>query len=376
MMVKRWDNIEILQAIDRHQERACGAAVYAVNGLQLMEELAGALVGDEWLWRGFVQELQIARDAGLLTFDLVAPGGAGAPSSVTEPHYYLQLIRNFALTVAGQDRARGRKIVQNLPDSKEDDGRPLSKLILRQIAAAITAEYSPDQIAIFLRESNLWPDGLLLPDNVNQDDPLAMFAYLEQQLGSEGRRSLRGFLGRWLEGSLLFGPTSQLRAALVEQLGRQGWFVRDGRLVVDESTPGRLASSPMLRDARIAALHPEIGPIAQKYVLDGYHAGAVFEAMKAVNNRVKNLASVDEDGQRLMGQVFGEKEPRISLADLATETGRNIQSGYRFLFMGSMQALRNPGAHERHVEMDENEAFEQLGFASLLMRRLDSSSVS
>ncbi|RSM35870.1 TIGR02391 family protein [Amycolatopsis balhimycina DSM 5908] len=375
MTVKRWDNIEILQAIDRHQERACGAAVYAVSGLQLMEELAGALVADEWLWRGFIQEVQIARDAGLLTFDLVAPGGAGAPSAVAEPHYYLQLIRNFALTVAGQDRARGRQVVHDLSDPAEDDGRPISKLILGRIAAAIRAEYSPEQIAIFLRESNLIPDRISLPDNVNHGDPMEVFACLEQQLGSEGRRVLRGFLGRWVEGGLLSGPTRELRVALVEQLGRQGWFVRDGRLVVDKPTSGLMASSPMLRDARIAALHPEIGSVAEQYVLDGYHAGAVFEAMKAVSNRVKKMASIDEDGQRLMGQVFADKGPRIALADLTTETGRNIQSGYRFMFMGGMQALRNPGAHEQHLEMDENEAFDQLAFASLLMRRLDSSSV-
>ncbi len=69
-MPTRWDDIEILQAIDRHQEQSAGAALWHVNGLQLMEELAGGPVGEEHRWRGFVQELCNARDAGLLTFQV------------------------------------------------------------------------------------------------------------------------------------------------------------------------------------------------------------------------------------------------------------------------------------------------------------------
>ena len=59
------------------------------------------------------------------------------------------------------------------------------------------------------------------------------------------------------------------------------------------------------------------------------------------------------------------------LADLSTQTGKDIQAGYRFLFMGSQQAIRNPAAHEPFGEMDDDEAFELLGLASLLMRKLD-----
>jgi Protein of unknown function (Hypoth_ymh) len=39
--------------------------------------------------------------------------------------------------------------------------------------------------------------------------------------------------------------------------------------------------------------------------------------------------------------------------------------------MGVVAALRNPNAHELFDDMHEDEAREQLGLASLLMRRLD-----
>jgi hypothetical protein len=44
---------------------------------------------------------------------------------------------------------------------------------------------------------------------------------------------------------------------------------------------------------------------------------------------------------------------------------------YRFLFMGAQQPIRNPAAHERFHEMDDDEAFELLGLASHLMGKLD-----
>ncbi len=58
-------------------------------------------------------------------------------------------------------------------------------------------------------------------------------------------------------------------------------------------------------------------------------------------------------------------------SDLSTKTGRDIQDGYRFLFMGVQQAIRNPAAHEPFADIDDNEALELLSLASHLMRQLD-----
>ena len=72
-----------------------------------------------------------------------------------------------------------------------------------------------------------------------------------------------------------------------------------------------------------------------------------------------------------MGEAFKDSDPPIVLVDLTTETGRNIQAGYRFLFMGAVRGIRNPDAHELFKALDAEEALETLAFASLLMRRLD-----
>lgn len=59
-MFTRWDNIQILQAVDRHQERVGGGGVWDVDGRQLMEDVAGTQVTEDKLWRGFIEELEIA----------------------------------------------------------------------------------------------------------------------------------------------------------------------------------------------------------------------------------------------------------------------------------------------------------------------------
>ena len=55
-MVEQWDNIEILQVIDRYQQETYrGGPLTGVNGLQLMERVAGSMVVDQPLWHGFVK---------------------------------------------------------------------------------------------------------------------------------------------------------------------------------------------------------------------------------------------------------------------------------------------------------------------------------
>lgn len=368
-MVTRWDDIEILRLIDKHQEQYGGGPLWGMHGRDLMDELGGPpRVTDDRLIRGFVHELLIARDAGLLTFEAI--GGPVNPDQ--NPDFYLQNLRKFALTVAGRDRARGRVVVQPVPDPQEDDGRLISRLVLKQIAEAVEAQYSGDQIAIFLREAGIRLGQVPAPPDQGFSGVLDVLAALDQWGGSPGRKILRSFIGRWLDNRLNTGPDDDLRASLVGQLARQGWHVADGNLVTGENVTGARPSSPILRDARLAVLHPRIASVAAALLKDEHHAAAVLEAMKAVNNRVKELApDVTLDGKSLMSAVFRPASPRLLLGDVAGETGRNIQEGYMYLFMGAMQALRNPQAHEQFERMDTNETLEQLGLASLLMRRLD-----
>ncbi len=175
-----WDDIEILRRIDSRQIRHGGGALTNVNGKDLMDEVAGALVIEDRLHRGFVRELHNARDAGHVLFAVDKMVGGALPDWNSNPYFYLQQVRGFALTTAGQDRARGR-VVQTTPsDPDEDDGRPISRLVYKQVAESIENEYRPDQIPLFLEESGIPLDRLPLPETTPAGDVNAVLTALDR----------------------------------------------------------------------------------------------------------------------------------------------------------------------------------------------------
>ena len=127
--------------------------------------------------------------------------------------------------------------------------------------------------------------------------------------------------------------------------------------------------TPLGRDARLAALHADIRQVTERFVEDHLDV-AIFEAFKAINNRVKQMTGLDLDGSKLMDAAFGAASARIRFAELSTQTGRDIQQGLYFIFKGAVQGIRNPDAHEHFKPLDEEEGLEKLAFASMLMRRL------
>ena len=91
-----------------------------------------------------------------------------------------------------------------LPDPGEDDGHLISHLVLGQVAEEIEHQYSREQAVVFLEESaSTWthPRTGRFPAAGVAD----VLSALERLGGSDSRRVLRGFLGRWLTGQLRLG---------------------------------------------------------------------------------------------------------------------------------------------------------------------------
>lgn len=125
-------------------------------------------------------------------------------------------------------------------------------------------------------------------------------------------------------------------------------------------------------------LHSEIVRVSKQKFLDKHYSDSVESAFKEVNHRIKlflRLKHGDEkDGVPLMRDVFGGQNPKILLGDLATETGKNMQEGYCHIFAGSIQAIRNPKAHE-NILIDKSRAIHFLFLASLEMQKLDEANI-
>jgi uncharacterized protein (TIGR02391 family) len=100
-----------------------------------------------------------------------------------------------------------------------------------------------------------------------------------------------------------------------------------------------------------------------------------LEAYKALNNLVKEKNGChDLDGQELMSTVFSYKNPILNLNKLESTSDQDEQMGF-ILLMGDMVGVRNPKAHDNVLQTDPIRAMEYLALASLLVRRVEESTV-
>jgi len=364
-----WDDLDLLRTIDALED---SEPVSLTNGFFLMQRAAnGVQLDHSQDQRAFVWELLVAAHDDLVTWD---PRGVSQQYSdpFTDTNAWLQQIRDVRLTIRGRDRARGRVVLLLPPDPDEDDGRQIMGLTLEEIALDLGESLLPSQLRRYLRDSGIPDESLGASDGTDKGQYLlAVFENLHNG-GSAARRALRIFLGSWLENRQPVGPRPDAQRRIVAQLARQGWFVKEGRLVVGDPQFGDVPLAPPLgREARLAALHPLVRRAALRYVDDGHMGAAILESFKAVNNRVKEMTGLDADGAELMGKAFGGTTPRLVLTDLSTRSGQDEQAGFLDIFRGAVRGIRNPNAHEPFGALDDNAAIEQLTLASLLMHRLD-----
>jgi uncharacterized protein (TIGR02391 family) len=117
--------------------------------------------------------------------------------------------------------------------------------------------------------------------------------------------------------------------------------------------------------------HPKIVKASKKLFKDGHYSDAIFRAFTEVNNSVKAKTRSELDGKALMAQAFRIENPLIKLNELETQSERDEQEGFMFLFMGAMVGIRNPKAHDNIIQIDPLRTLEYLALASLLMKRVE-----
>jgi len=118
-------------------------------------------------------------------------------------------------------------------------------------------------------------------------------------------------------------------------------------------------------------IHPKLPPEVRSLFDDGHFSQASFEAFKYIDKLIQQLSRESETGYKLMMNVFSEKTPKIKLTPCSSNSEKDEQMGYRFLFAGSILAIRNPRGHEYGVEDDPDMCLDHLSLASLLLRRIE-----
>ncbi len=126
-----------------------------------------------------------------------------------------------------------------------------------------------------------------------------------------------------------------------------------------------------VRRLGIEGLHTEVLAAASDLFADGHYSQAIFEALKALERRVRLQSGVDKSGRDLMTAAFGGNPPPIDVSVETGQSGKDEQEGFRFVFMGVVQGIRNPKGHELVKQNDPQRALEYLALVSVLFRRLD-----
>ena len=119
--------------------------------------------------------------------------------------------------------------------------------------------------------------------------------------------------------------------------------------------------------------HPAISSKVRSFFSHGAYDTAVFEAFKQVEITVRKAGGYAETdiGVKLMRKAFNVKN-----GDLTDPEQQESEKEARFfLFVGAIGAYKNPSSH-RDVEITAEEAIEMIALASLLLRIVDSRSLS
>jgi uncharacterized protein (TIGR02391 family) len=139
------------------------------------------------------------------------------------------------------------------------------------------------------------------------------------------------------------------------------------RLGVAAGAPGASAKE----EFRTLQIHPEIRRAAERLFADGHYANAIEDACKALDLMVRLRSGRDDlSGTELMQKVFSANTPILRYSDLTNDTERSEQQGMMHLFIGAVQAVRNPRAHAL-LDDDPNRAVEMVEFLSFLAYSLD-----
>lgn len=118
--------------------------------------------------------------------------------------------------------------------------------------------------------------------------------------------------------------------------------------------------------------HNQIFNYCKEELLQNNYFHSVLEANKGLFQRIRDLSFVQEDGNKLIEQVFSTN-PILIINNYQTPSEKNEHNGFCNLLKGLCSMFRNPTAHEPKVdwEIDEQDALEILGIISYCHRRLD-----
>jgi uncharacterized protein (TIGR02391 family) len=91
-------------------------------------------------------------------------------------------------------------------------------------------------------------------------------------------------------------------------------------------------------------LHPYLQPDCPKLFKDGHINESVRKALEKYETYVQQKSALTRIGTDLMANAFNETAPLVRVADAATDRGKGLQMGFKFISMGAMSFWRTSAA--------------------------------
>src|SRR5438270_6065327 len=143
------------------------------------------------------------------------------------------------------------------------------------------------------------------------------------------------------------------------------------RLPREEPATQPAAETPSLHPFDSRNIHPRLPGKVRELFDDGHFPEATSLAFKYLDKKIQEHSGLTESGYKLMMAAFDGTTPKLKLNALVTTSEKDEQQGYRFVFAGGMQGIRNPRAHELTIVDDPDICLDHLSLVSLLLRRLE-----
>ncbi|MFA5528513.1 MAG: TIGR02391 family protein [Peptostreptococcales bacterium] len=122
-------------------------------------------------------------------------------------------------------------------------------------------------------------------------------------------------------------------------------------------------------------IHPKVSDITKKLMLDGHYEYAITASVKLLENCIKDICKEktgkDLSGTPLMQKVFNLQNPVLQFEAMDTQSGKNLQEGYRNIFAGVQLGIRNPYSHDADKKPSMNDALHMIIMISHLMHMVD-----
>lgn len=119
-------------------------------------------------------------------------------------------------------------------------------------------------------------------------------------------------------------------------------------------------------------LHAVLLPDCKTMFVGGHMNESVRKALERFEKTVQDISgSTDKIGSNLMAYAFDEKDPKITVADIATQQGKSKQLGFKLVCMGLMSWWRNNLSHGDEQQIPHHDALSRLIMISNLFHELD-----